>query len=258
LVRRYVTTGDAVFLFRDEPDLAAFATAFDADFTAVDGLDMGTAPRVSLIVPIRDVWDVEGNYFGLDSWQVDADYDLAGPGGGALEFDSQLHSAELNVRHNTRDWLVLMAGFRYVEFAESVDFSAPSNGRPAIWQFDTGNFFYGAQLGADIGLVRLFDRLEIGTVLKAGIYGNRADWRHQVQSFGSSVVFVQNFDEVAYVGEATFGGTLRLNDHSAIRAGYQMMWLADVAKALNSFSEPAELHGELFLHGAYAGIELRF
>ena len=64
-------------------------------------------------------------------------------------------------------------------------------------------------------------------------------------------------DEVAFVGEASIGGTLRFNDHFALCGGFQGMWLKDVMKAINSFTTPNDTSG-LFLHGGYAGIELRW
>lgn len=256
-VRRYGIAADALFLFRDDPDLVAFSTTFDADITSVNEIDMGVAPRVSFLVPAHELWDVEGSYFGLDSWDVTADYDLPGGDVGALEFTSELQSAEINIRYNALEWLTLLAGFRYIGFMESVDFTAPAVGLLSIWELDTRNNFYGAQLGADIGLLRMFDRFEVSTGVKAGVFGNDAEWRHAVQNFGSAVVFENEFGEAAFAGEWFLGGTFRLNDHSAIRAGYQMLWLKDVAMAINSFSEPDGLRS-LLLHGGYAGIELRF
>jgi hypothetical protein len=260
LDRRYMTAADAVFLFREDPDLVAFETTFGADFTAVNGVDMGVAPRLQLIAPIDAVWDVEGNYFGLDSWHVTADYDLAGPLSRTLDFDSSLHSSEINFRHNTRDWLRLLWGFRYIEFNEQLDFRAPSVNLPAIWHFDARNFMYGMQIGADVGLVRLWDRLEFNSGIKAGLFDNRVISREEVTTISPDSrtdVFLNKFDEVAFVGEASLGGTLHINDHFALRGGYQMMWLEDIATAMNSFTEPEGLRG-MFLHGAYAGLELRY
>jgi hypothetical protein len=255
-----VTAADAVFLFRDDPDLVAFSTTFGADFTGMNGIDMGVAPRLQVISPIDNVWDAEGNYFGVDSWHATADYDLAGPDTGTLDFNSSLHSSEINFRHNTRDWLKLLWGFRYIEFSEDLDFRAPSVGLPAIWRFDARNFMYGMQLGADVGMIRLFERLEIGGVFKAGVFNNRVISREEVISinlFSTDDTFLNKFDEIAFVGEASLGGTLHFNDHFALRGGYQMLWLEDAATAINSFTESEGLRG-MFFHGAYAGLELRW
>jgi hypothetical protein len=256
-VRRYSIVADALFLFRDDPDLVAFSTTFDADLTSVDEIDMGVGPRVSILVPAGEFCDFEGSYFGIDNWSAAADYDLPGGEVGELEFTSEIQSAELNVRHNVREWLTLLAGFRYIGFMESVDFTAPAFDLLSIWQLDTENNFYGLQIGADIGLLRLFDRFEITSVVKAGVFGNDAEWRHAVENFEAAVVFESRFDEAAFAGEWMLGGTFHLNDHSAIRGGYQMLWLKDVAQAINSFSEPDGL-GSMLMHGGYAGIELRF
>ena len=256
-VRRYAITADAVLLFRDDPDLVAFSTTFDADLTSVDELDMGVAPRCrSLCRHMRcGMWreaisaSTPGTCQPTMTWLPAA--------ASALEFTSELQSAEINVRYNTREWLTLLAGFRYIGFMESVDFTAPAFDLLSIWELDTRNNFYGAQIGADIGLLRLFDRFEITSVVKAGVFGNDAEWRHSVRNFGSSVVFEREFGEVAFAGEWLLGATLHLNDHAAIRGGYQLLWLKDVSQAINSFSEPDGLDS-LLLHGGYAGIELRF
>jgi len=258
--RRYVTAADSVFLFRDDPDLVAFGSAFGAEFTDTNGIDMGVTPRLQVLVPIDEVWDFEANGFGIDSWHVTADYDLAGGESGALDFNSQLYSAELNFRHNTRDWLKLLWGFRFLEFSEIIDFTAPSVGLPAAWHFDTQNFFYGGQIGADVGLVSLWERVQLTGVVKGGVYDNHADWLHEVQTVGATSTFENQFDEVAFMGEVSFALTVRCSEHSALRGGYQWMWLEDVVQAVDSFTAPEGTRGlgGLLLHGAFAGIELRW
>jgi hypothetical protein len=256
-VRRYITTFDAVTFFPDEPDLGAFAGAFGATFTSTNALDMATAPRVSLVVPADKFCDVEAVYFGHDAWHVAADYALPAGPPGRLDFNSQLFNGELNFRHHVRDWLTVLAGFRYLEYAELLEFNAPSGILPALWRLDTQNFLYGLQLGADVGLVRMFDRLELTGVVKAGVFDNHSDWHHEVNTIGGSSFFDNQFDEVAFVGEASLGLTIRCSEHSALRGGYQMLVLQDVAKAIDSFIEPDGLDS-LFLHGAYGGIELRW
>jgi hypothetical protein len=94
-------------------------------------------------------------------------------------------------------------------------------------------------------------------VLKGGVYDNHADWRHDVATAGALSSFENQFDEAAFVGEASIGGTLRFNDHFSLRGGYQAVWLKDVIKAINSFTAQNDTSG-LVLHGGYAGIELRW
>ena len=144
--------------------------------------------------------------------------------------------------------------------AAQLPFRAPSVVLPAIWHFDARNFMYGLQIGADVGLVRLWDRLELNSVVKAGVFDNRVISREQVTSIGPfsrTDVFLNKFDEIAFVGEASLGGASHINDHFALRGGYQMLFLQDVATAINSFTEPEGLRG-MFFHGAYAGLELRY
>jgi hypothetical protein len=79
----------------------------------------------------------------------------------------------------------------------------------------------------------------------------------EVRTVGATSQFENKFDRAAFVGEGSIGGTLRLTDHSALRGGYQILWIEDVAKAVNTFTTGEGLGGLLF-HGAYAGLELRW
>jgi hypothetical protein len=257
LVRRYVVNADALFLFRDDPDVVAFSSAFGATLTSGNGIDMGTAPRLQVIAPIAARTDIEGVYFGLDSWKATANYDLPSGEVGALDFHSQFHSAELNCRQNVLPWLTLLSGPRYIEFSDTLDFTMPSVGLDAVWRAETRNFLYGWQWGVDIGLLRLFDRFEINTVLKAGVFDDHTLIDQQVTTIGATSVFENKFDRAAFVGEFMFGATLRLTDHSALRGGYQVLCLEDVSKVANIFTIEDGIGG-LVLQGGYAGIELRF
>ena len=62
------------------------------------------------------------------------------------------------------------------------------------------------------------------------------------------------------------GKTIRITDQIALRAGYQMLWMGDVAlggeAASLSLTNPSLLrspshNGDLFMHGATVGLELR-
>jgi hypothetical protein len=257
--RRYSTAADAIFLFRDDPALDSFAGAFAADITGTNGLDVGVMPRLQVMVPIDDIWDLEATGFGVDSWHVTGDYDLPGVLSGALDFNSQLFSAEVNFRHNTRDWLQLLWGFRWAEFSEYIDFTAPSVGLPAAWHLDAQNFFYGLQIGADVGLLSLWDRVELTGFVKGGVYDNRADWLHQVQTVGAVSTFENQFDEVAFLGEAALTLTVRCSEHSALRGGYHWLVLDEVTQAIESFTvNETDGLDRLFFHGAFAGVELRW
>ncbi len=170
-----VVSADCIYLFRDDADFAIFADAFDAAFTDSNGLDGGLTPRMVVSLPATKTCDVEAIYFGTDAWNASSDFDVPGDSG-SLEFDSQLHSGEVNIRYNATPWLTLMHGARYIEFDEDLNYSLPLAGFAANFHFDTDNILWGYQIGADVGLVNILDRIQIVGVVKGGIYGNQADW----------------------------------------------------------------------------------
>lgn len=256
--RRYVVAVDSVFLLRSDPDFSQFEPAFDAVFTGSDSVDLGVGPRVQLLVPCSEKWDLETVYFGTDGWDADSEFALADDTSDVLRFDSQLFSAEVNLRHNTRDWLSLFTGFRYVEFDEELDFGVQLDTVPAVYHFDANNFLYGWQIGADAGLLSLGERFRLMSIIKAGIYGNHADWEQRIVAAGIPMTDGNEFGHTAFVGQIDLLGTLRITEHCALRGGYQVMWLEGVALAMESLVAPPEATGDVFFHGATAGLELRF
>ena len=256
LVRRYVVAADCIYLFRDDADFAIFADAFDAVFTDSNGLDGGLTPRMVVSLPATKTCDVEAIYFGTDAWNASSDFDVPGDSG-SLEFDSQLHSGEVNIRYNATPWLTLMHGARYIEFDEDLNYSLPLAGFAANFHFDTDNILWGYQIGADVGLVNILDRIQIVGVVKGGIYGNQADWARVSNVGGVISDFGNEFTTFASTLETEVTGTVRLSDHCALRGGYQMLWINGLALAMENLVAPnsADL---LLMHGAFAGLEMRF
>jgi hypothetical protein len=256
LVRRYVVAADCIYLFRDDADFAIFADAFDAAFTDSNGLDGGLTPRMVVTLPATKTCDVEAIYFGTDAWNASSDFDVPGDSG-SLEFDSQLHSGEVNIRYNATPWLTLMHGARYIEFDEDLNYSLPLAGFAANFHFDTDNILWGYQIGADVGLVNILDRIQIVAVAKGGIYGNQADWERVTNVGGVISDFSNEFTTFASTLETEVTGTVRLSEHCALRGGYHMLWINGLAFAMENLVAPnsADL---LLLHGAFAGLEMRF
>jgi hypothetical protein len=257
LVRRYIVSADGIMLFRDDADFGIFADAFDAVFTESNGLDAGPAARMTVTLPASKVCDVEAIYIGTDSWNAQTDFDLPAAETGSLTFDSQLHSGEVNVRYNALPWLTLLHGARYIEFDEDLNYTLPLAGFDAQFQFDTDNILYGYQIGADVGLVNILDRIQIVAVTKGGIYGNHADWQRVSNVGGVIADFSNQFNTFASTLEAEVTGTVSLSDHCALRGGYQMLWINGLAFAMENLVAPnsADL---ILLHGGFAGLELRF
>src|SRR5690606_32852609 len=127
-------------------------------------------------------WDLEASFFGIDGWSgalaiPDIDDYLTSPaiafGGvtpGTLNYASELHIFELNLRRPHNDWVTWLVGFRAVEVSETLGVA----GGAITHSVATSNHLYGSQFGLD---VRMIDRGHwyLNGVGKAGVYGNSAD-----------------------------------------------------------------------------------
>ena len=185
-----------------------------------------------------------------------------------------------------------LAGFRYLKFDESLNYSAQairpvtgtgSNLLRADYNNEVSNDLYGAQIGgrSEICLGRKFS-LIIGT--KAGIFNNRFSNQQNVsfrQRNGSRVnarVLGGPFDgagfntdgeddDITMLGELDLGLTYRMFANSRIRGGYKAIFVSDVAFAadqtefffqnLGAVQQP-EANDDLVLHGGYLGMEFAF
>ncbi len=69
--------------------------------------------------------------------------------------------------------------------------------------------------------------------------------------------FGNEFTTFASTLETEVTGTVRLSDHCALCGGYQMLWINGLALAMENLVAPdsADL---LLMHGAFAGLEMRF
>ena len=66
------------------------------------------------------------------------------------------------------------------------------------------------------------------------------------------------FDEIAFLGEASLNAVVRLNECVALRGGYQVLAIDGVAESLDAFFRPTSFASDtLFYHGWQFGIEYR-
>jgi hypothetical protein len=164
-----------------------------------------------------------------------------------------------------------MIGFRALQVHERYDTFDGVFGLP-FYSITTDNRLYGFQLGAE---GRLFgtERLGIVTVAKVGLYENNTE--QATTDFSgllagvSSPVLAASHNQASFVGELGVVGIFRVTETIFIRAGYNIMWIDDVALApkqipVNEFAtflpeiplEAVDAEGRLILHGATVGVEL--
>jgi hypothetical protein len=128
--------------------------------------------------------------------------------------------------------------------------------------FDDTNRLYGGQLGMDLNLLNSNGPLRINAGFKTGVYGNVAD-----NDFTANAIYASNSANdtpTAFVGDITISASYQLTKHCAIRGGYQLLWLDELALASDNAvhkevvgAGPAGIvtDGDLFYHGATAAME---
>lgn len=221
-------------------------------------------------------WDLEAVYFQIGDLRADAAvtsnhfFDFTAPNmlvlaapGDFMDFryQSRLYSTELNLKRRIGPVTTLLFGFRWVEMSE--EFSAvriDNIGTLHFWNTDVNNHLYGAQVGAD---VMLWDRggpLTVRGTGKAGVYYNDAS-----QSSRGALLHAGAKDHhTSFLGELEIVGVYRVNQHLALRAGYEMLWLSGVALAPDQIDvtnllggvAAVDARGDAFYHGFVGGLEL--
>lgn len=271
----------AAILTRSRPDEVVLARPLGGLIQISGGedfnFDYAGGPDISIERRLGDGPNsIEVRYFGGLEWNSEYDYGNTGDIQiGAIDlplaFDvtadylSRLDSTEINFRHQRSDRVTWLTGFRIIELHEElsydVDFIVPNlNG--VNW--NTDNHMYGAQVGADLRMWRLSGPLSVNGLFKAGVYGNDADSDFAYDVLGTPIVQGRGEDNpVAFVGEIGVTTAYQVTQHFAIRGGYQLLWISEVALA----SDQAQLaldtldvnainsSGDVFYHGALVGGE---
>jgi Putative beta barrel porin-7 (BBP7) len=269
----------AVILHRSRPDddvIAESATGLlqvsaGGDFTF--GWDGGVDIYVA-----RDFgcgYGLEARYFNVDSragFDRDISIDLNFGGGTIVDllntqatYDSNLDSAEINARFDSSPRVTWLAGFRYLDLDELLDYDITVLGflhNDIRWR--TTNHLYGGQMGADLNLWNLNSPLKINSILKAGIYGNDADNSFRfTRPVLSTINGNSDASDVSFVGEIDVNFAYQMTQHFALTGGYQLMWIDNVALASDQAAlalDQGDINiittsGDLFYHGALAGAE---
>ncbi len=247
------------------------------------GFDFEAGPRVELTYDLDRDHALQVGYFGISTWTSSAVRDgapliLFPPGLTAssrfsVDYGSDLYSTEVSLRHRWCDYLDLLGGFRWVELHEGFEVAGASTPpTAAIPRYTTqaSNYLYGFQFGTDI---RVLDRggvLRVDGFIKAGAYGNHAQQEtFSIHNLGIIRTAGDQRDHVTFLGEVGLTGVFRLNNHLAVRGGYQAMWIEGVALApdqipstdvtpLGSGLATLDTSGNLFFHGWHVGLEARW
>lgn len=276
---RWTVTADSVILHRSKALSATLVEdgTTDAELVNVRDFDPGWAagPQLELSRHFASGWDIAVRYFGVDGYSVSRD--VADPGNlrvplvssdpddyfdtAQAQYKSQLYNAELNVKREFGERLRVLGGFRMLQLNEQISAGAYSPTLEGSFDFETRNYLYGFQVGAESALCKL-GPVQFDGFLKAGAYGNqiranlRAEGTH-LSPMDESVAA----SRVSLVGELGLTAKYRIGEHCSLRGGYELMWLEGVAlapnsvAAMNQASDFALYNGSAFYHGATAGLE---
>lgn len=192
---------------------------------------------------------------------------------------SSLNSAEVNAftsRDGDRGFVDWLAGLRYVNLAEQgrLGFTCCTN-EPlgpfhANYDVTTTNNLIGGQLGGRGR--RSWDRWALEGWAKAGVFANIENQSQSpiVDPTGTTTVVrdarSSGGTSTAMVADLNASLVYRLNDVWGVRAGYNTIWIGDVALAPNQWDFGRSLDsgrtlssdGFVFLHGANLGLEARW
>ena len=180
------------------------------------------------------------------------------------EYQTDLHSIEINQRHTVTDNITFLSGFRYLEVDEDLRFDVTIVGlQVAQYAWSDDNHLYGGQLGTDLTWWNS-GPFRINSVFKGGLYGVESDNAFTNRTIlGTTVHNGANASDVAFVGEIDLMGTYSICRHVAVRGGYQLLWIDGIALANNVASETnpgnggavIDTNGDLFYHGATVAME---
>ena len=241
--------------------------------------DFHTGMRFTAARRWANTCELEFTYFGIGGFNGSESMSADGvvfraPGmapitgvGSQFQFDyrSQIHSGEFLLRHR-RDWLGYSAGIRLMEVQEELTGALLGTEAAPLtfWQTHANNHLIGLQVGSDITL-RRSERFRANVAMKIGLYNNHASQMSRSGQAGT-VALTSEDDLAAYVGEIDFTAAWQISTHLAIRGGYQLMWIDNVALAPqqinynNLVTGAGTLYtdGQIFAHGASVGLEVSY
>lgn len=275
---------DGLFLHRAKPDsqVLAFNTSDLSENLNANHFDFGyhTGFDVSIAARLTGKLGMEIRYFGVDYWDAsqlvgttrddsirfNSDPALFADAGDALgaTYQSELHNGEINLRHQCLENIEFLAGFRYLELDERGLMGLIDADVPFGIAVATRNRMYGGQLGAK-ALLWCCDLFSLDVDGKAGVFGNSASQSSIAASNVAELLAADSLNLTSFVGELGLSGAVTLTQGLAIRGGYRVLWVEQVALATRQLAATDFFAGTgingtggVFYHGATAGLEVTF
>jgi hypothetical protein len=188
-------------------------------------------------------------------------------GGNALayqaDYQSDLHSAELNLQLNPYNGFVPLVGMRWLYLGERIDLFevlTPTSGALA----ELRNNMFGAQVGFHKILWGEGRWLRTELTMKTGVFHNTIDMHGDVHTaVGPSLAIDREFTGTAALGEIHLTTVWQVTRFLKVRAGYSGLWLNDISFAADQMDNFNIATGQGTLeraharfHGGHVGFEV--
>ena len=270
---------ESLFLWRDNHTPSRIAGDFD----------VGVGPRIIATREVDDGMTWETEYFGVFGMNANAaessNDGISSSGGGIpgsplalpaqfvaqYRYESNLASFEFNVVRK-RSSLSILAGFRYLRLEEIYRTRAElSSGLDLIPINPSGPPLYPINAPFEMVRTTFTDKDCADNYLLGGQLGLR--WRRDnnlwfYEATGKAGVFGNVYritgepvmSQPAFIGDLNFSAGLHLTDIWSVRAGYNLLWINEVALAPHQiWATPQRISFDpddrIFLQGANVGLE---
>ena len=182
-----------------------------------------------------------------------------------VNYESNLHSVEFNVRRRLGSHVSLLAGLRAMQLHEGFDILRGDDTSLGFYS-KTYNHLWGCQIGGDFrwwlnGVVAL------NATAKGGLYNNCIEvYATAVDPLsGGTVDLYHDTNDLAIVGEVTAGVLISLGHYAALRLGYMAIVADGIALAPDQNDNFELLTGDgsvdlgsPIYHGGYLGLEFSY
>ncbi len=291
--RNWTISTGALFLFRSRPNRQPLVFDPLGSGQAIDGSNFsfglqtgfeGTAIRHRAFGD----WDFETKYFGIEDWSAlqSQRFDgnpigisntpptfVSGPRQVTSRYSSDIHNFEWNLKKPVGNGMNFLIGVRHLQLNEKLNTRFTSLLTPPIstedYRINTTNRLYGLQAGFSKALCSdCAYCLEVYG--KAGVFANDSEQRSSLVNFLDTGVVEFGMNDrdtqLAFIGEIGLRYTYNLCDNVNFVTGYRGLWVDGVTLASDQvpstnfagISSNIDNSGEVFYHGATAGVEFRF
>ena len=271
----------ALALQRSTPSDGTIVAANPAGtpFMTGDVFDFGWSPGIDAAIGIglfgNEAIEARAMYSKMDS-----DYSFVSPGnfigvgftgpGGTVfnsEYETTLMSWEVNWRHHFNDRLSVLAGFRSLGVEDTMKTVLNANVVTGLYEAD--NDMLGAQVGAQFSLFDQSTPFQLDVSGKVGVFSNKSE--AGIREFQGNN-FIGEFQsgsvrETNYAAEVGVAAGYNVFGNVSLTAGYQLLWVDDLALASNAASgsllNPSLLRtnvyrDEVLFHGFNVGLKMSF